>query len=59
MVLIARSCRQACRHVHAQVVCGLSIGWTADGTDPRLKPGFFPKRIAVEGTTSWAVDDGY
>lgn len=40
------------------IVCGLSIGWASDGVDPRVKPGFFPSRLAVDATTRWMPCDG-
>ena len=42
-----------------QVVCGLSIGYPADGKDPRVDVGFFPTRLEVAETTTWAVDAEY
>ena len=42
-----------------QVVCGLSIGYPVDGRDPRVDVGFFPKRLEVDETTTWAVDSTY
>ena len=39
------------------VVCGLSIGWPADGRDPRTQPDFFPTRLSVDETTRWACCD--
>ena len=36
-----------------QVVCGISLGWTLAGNDPRTEPGFFPTRLEVAETTTW------
>lgn len=41
------------------LVCGLAIGWPADGRDPHETPDFFPSRLPVEETTSWAVDSNW
>jgi len=41
-----------------QVLCGISIGYPADGSDPRTHPGFFPTRLSVDETTTWVVDEG-
>ena len=41
-----------------QVVCGLSLGWPARRAAPPA-PGFFPSRLPVDATTTWAVDDAW
>jgi hypothetical protein len=35
-----------------QVVVGLSLGFPKEDVDPRTDPGFFPKRLKVDETTT-------
>lgn len=39
------------------IICGLSIGWPADGVDPRLSSGFFPTKLGVNETIRWKTCD--
>jgi len=38
------------------IICGLSIGWPADGVDPRMTSGF-PPMLGVDETTRWKTCD--
>ena len=41
------------------LVCGICIGWPAEGRDPRESPDWFPSRLATDETTSWITDASY